>query len=575
MTTTTPSSELPGYIAAAIKSGPVPRDLEGWKWSAFDDLTQDQIEALSDDEFLRRVQLDKQFKKKLTPGEKVLRFAQDYLVFPEGKMIGKPLVLDPFQCAFVLAAFDNSGGHINKAILSMARRGGKSLTIAVILLAYIVGPLRKEATIIRSAAMTREQAGLLYRLMALILQTSPKVKGLFRVVPSSKRIVGLKANVEYQALSRDAKSGHGQAIYVLCVDECGQIDAPNDEFLDMLFSSMGTYDDAKTFLISTQSPSDAAFFSQEIDTATRETLPNVVCHLYTADTDDLFDRNGWAQANPALRGGYRSLEDIERNAKDASLIPAKANGFLNLFMNRRVSLKSVFIAPEIWRENSGRVDMDVFRRAPMVTLGLDLSRVNDLSAAVLGAADEEGNVHLKCYAFTPLDGIEARERRDRIPLQQWVKDGHIYAPAGKTLDYDMIATWLREELDREEIRVDTIYFDRYKAREFFAAYDRVSFATAAKREEVGQGYQSMTPRIQAFETALLQGKIRHGGNQPVLNMGAATAVMVSDAAGNRKLTREDLNAGPKIDGLVAAIMTLHEHVAKLETLGADISWWIA
>jgi phage terminase large subunit-like protein len=538
---------LPDYIAAAIKSGPVPRDLEGWRTKPVGQLTD---------------------------GEKVLRFAQDYLVFPEGKMIGKPLVLDPFQCAFVLASFDGSGGHINKAILSMARRNGKSLTIAVILLAYIVGPLRREATLVRGAAMTREQSGLMYRLMALILQTSPRMKGLYRVVPSSKKIVGLKANVEYQSLSRDAKSGYGMAIYVLVVDECGAIDAPNDEFLDMLFSSMGTYSDSKTFLISTQAPSDAAFFSQEIDTATRETLPNVVCHLYTSESEDLFDREGWLQANPALRGGYRSLEDIERNAKDASLIPAKANGFLNLFCNRRVSLRNNFIAPQIWRDNSGPVDMDVFRRAPMVTLGIDLSRINDLSAAVIAAKDEEENIHVKCYAFTPLDNVEARERRDRIPLQQWIKDGHIYAPPGKTLDYDMIAAWLREELDREEIRIDGIYFDRYKAKEFFAACDRESFATGAQRVEVGQGFLGMSGRIQAFETALLQGKIRHGGNQVILNMGAATAVVVSDPAGNRKLTREHLNAGPKIDGTIACIMAIHEHVARLETLGADISWWI-
>lgn len=535
--TSIPSSpSLPAYIAEAIKSGPVPYDLDGWKTKRLD---------------------------KLTPGEKVLRFAKDFLVFPEGKMIGKPLVLDPFQCAFVLAAFDDSRAHINKAILSMARRGGKSLTISVILLAYIVGPMAKEATIIRSAAMTREQAGLLYRLMALILQSSPALKGLFRVVPSSKKIVGLRKNVEYQALSRDAKSGHGQAIYVLCVDECGQIDAENDDFLDMLFSSMGTYEDAKTFLISTQAPSDAAFFSLEIDTATREKLENVVCHLYTAKTDDLFSRDGWYQANPSLYGGYRSLDDIERNATDASLIPAKQNGFLNLFLNRRVALKSALIAPAIWRENAGPVDMEVFRRGE-VSLGLDLSRVNDLSTAVLAAEDDEGNVHVKCYAFTPLDGIEARERRDRIPLQQWVKDGHLYAPPGKTLDYEQIAGWLREELGGQGINVTSIYFDRYGSKEFFAACDRESFALSAKREPVGQGYLGMSPRIQALETALLQGKIRHGGNQPVLNMGAAAAIVIADASGNRKVTKEDLNIGPKIDGLVAMLMAVYPHVAKTE-----------
>lgn len=539
--------DLPDYIRRAIKSGPIELDLESWKTKDVDELTD---------------------------GEMVLRFARDYLVFPEGKLLGKPLILDPFQCAFVLAAFDNSKAHVNKAILSMAKRNGKSLTIAVILLAFIIGPLAREATIIRSAAMTREQAGLLHRLMALILQTSPAVKGYFRVVPSSKMIVGLRKNVEYQALSRDAKSGHGSAIYVLCVDECGQIEAANDDFLDMLFSSMGTYDDSRAFLISTQAPADAAFFSQEIDVAIREQPPNVVCHLYTADSEDMMDRENWMAANPGLRSSYRSLVDIERTAADASMIPSKANGFLNLFLNRRVSLQSAFIAPAIWRENGRPVDMDVFRRAP-VALGLDLSRVNDLTAAVIAAADDAGQIHVKCYAFTPLDGIEARERRDRIPLVQWVNEGHLYAPPGRTLDYEQIVKWLGIEFEEQGITVDAIYFDRFGSRDFFGACDRESFALSARREPVGQGYQSMTPRISALETALLQGKIRHGGDQPILNMGAAAGIVVSDAAGNRKLTKEDLNIGPKIDGLVAMLMAVYPLIAQPETMASDVSWWVA
>jgi hypothetical protein len=86
-------------------------------------------------------------------------------------------------------------------------------------------------------------------------------------VPSTKRIVGLRQNVEYQALSRDAKTGHGQGVYVLVIDEAGQIDAPNDDFLDMLRTSLGTYSDSREFIISTQAPSDAAFLSVEIDSA--------------------------------------------------------------------------------------------------------------------------------------------------------------------------------------------------------------------------------------------------------------------------------------------------------------------
>ena len=135
------------HIADAIKCGHVPV-MRDWRTMDYDDLTV---------------------------GESILRFAADHLVFPEGVKIGQPLELDEFQQYFILASFDNDEGHVSKAILSMARRNGKTLVMAVILLAYVLGPLAQENTIIRSAAMTRDQAGLLYRLMALICDMSPDV----------------------------------------------------------------------------------------------------------------------------------------------------------------------------------------------------------------------------------------------------------------------------------------------------------------------------------------------------------------------------------------------------------------
>jgi len=538
------NQSLPDYIAKAIKCGYIPPDLEAWKTKPLD---------------------------KLTIGEQVLRFAKEFLVFGEGKMAGKPLILDPFQSAFILAVFD-SPTHISKGILSMARRGGKTLLMAVILLSYIVGPLAKRNTLVRSAAMTREQAGLLYRQMALILSLSPQLDGRYRVVPSSKKIVGLRRNVEYQSLSRDAKSGHGQAVYVLVVDECGQIDAPNDAFLDMLFSSMGSYEDSRTFLISTMAPTDSAFFSLELDAAEREIPKNVISHVYTAGSDDMFDEANWYAANPSLYGGYRSKDDIQRMAEEAQRIPAKQNGFLNLILNRRVSMQSAFIAPAIWKENSASADWRVFQNGG-VTMGLDLSMVNDLSAAVLAAKDEAGAVHLMCYAFTPLDGIKERAARDKIPLDTWARDGVVQAFPGRVVDYDMLCMFMRDEMARKGITIDSIQFDRWKMSAFKASAERQGFAQEAVWTEVGQGFKDFAPRVDSFEKALLEGKIRHGGH-PILNMGAATAVVVTDPTGARKLDKTKTIGGGKIDGLVAAVMAAHPHIA-MDVLPIDVAAMIA
>lgn len=531
---------LQKYISEAILCGPIPK-IRNWK-------TLDVA--------------------KLTTGEKVLRFAADYLIFPEGKLAGKPLVLDPFQQAFILSVFHEKPFQ-RKGIFSVARRAGKTLLMAVILLAYIIGPLARENTLVRSAAMTRDQAGVLWRLMFLICQMSPEVSGLYRGIPSTKMLVGVRRNVEYRALSRDAKSGHGQGIYVLVLDEAGQIEASNDDFLDMLFSSMGTYEDSKTFIISTQAPSDASFLSIEIDSAKRDQPKDVTVHVYTAPTDELSSKTNWYAANPSLHGGYRSLEDIAQNADEARRIPAKQNGFLNLFLNRRVSLQRIWLAPRIWKENSGDSSLDVFREFG-VSLGLDLSQKNDLTVGVITAIDANNVLHVKPFAFTPMEGVEERSRRDKVPYDVWVRDGILHGVPGATIDYEFVAQFFLVHLIDEGIAINNVEFDRWRINEFKSACERIGLPTM-EFNEVGQGYRDISPRMEALETALLQKRVLHG-NHPVLNLGASSAVVVSDPAGNRKMDK--VKSAQKIDAMVALVMSAYPLLSEPPS-DDDISWWIA
>ncbi len=72
-------------------------------------------------------------------------------------------------------------------------------------------------------------------------------------------------------------------------------------------------------------------------------------------------------------------------------------------------------------------------------------------------------------------------------------------------------------------------------------------------KEFGQGFRDMGPAIDTLESELLNGKLRHGGN-PVLEMCARHAIVVRDAAGNRKLDKS--KATSRIDGIVALAMAL-------------------
>jgi phage terminase large subunit-like protein len=87
-------------------------------------------------------------------------------------------------------------------------------------------------------------------------------------------------------------------------------------------------------------------------------------------------------------------------------------------------------------------------------------------------------------------------------------------------------------------------------------------------EPFGQGFQSMSPALDALEADLLNGIVRHGGH-PVLTMCAANAVALPDAAGNRKLDKS--KATGRIDGMVALVMA--EGVEAMATETVAYSPW--
>lgn len=506
--------------------------------------------------------------KNLSRGEKVCRFAEQYLKVPEGNLVGQPLKLDVFQVQFILAVFDNPN-ITRKAILSIGRRSGKTFCIAVILLAFVIGPEAVENTLVCSAALSRDQAAITFRLMNLMLMASPELDGLWRSVPSSKQIIGLRKNVTYQALSADARKGQGRGIYALLLDESGQIVEPENDYLAMLVSSQGNYDDAMMFIVSTQAPSDQSYLSTEIDNAAREGNPKTVCHVYEMDPEaDIDNEYEWYFAQPSL-GKYRSLVDMREQVKAAIQLPAKMPGVQNLLMNMRVSLDTLFINGILWKENSKQPDYEVFRRAKLVSCGLDLSMVNDLTSAVLTCEDEmTGEIHALTYAFSPADGIKERSDRDKVPYFAWAKDGTIYAPPGATLNYDMICEYLKLDLEEKGITINQIHFDRWSIHIFKSAAQRTGFATGAEFIECGQGYKSMGPRVSGIETILLERRLRHGMN-PVLTLGAASAIVTRDPAGSRKLDKS--KSAQKIDGLVALVMSIWPFIRKEEEKVIDIS----
>jgi len=507
----------------------------------------------------------------MTRGEKVIAFVQEYCRVPEGSLAGQRLVLADFQKQFIRDIYDNPRGT-RRALLSIARKNGKTSLIAGLMLAHICGPEARLNSQVVSGALSRDQAALVFALAAKMIQLDDRLSKVCRIIPSGKRIIGLAQNVEYKALAADGTTAHGLSPALAIIDEAGQVTGPSSPFIDAITTSQGAHDHPLLVVISTSSPSDADLFSMWCDDAIRSGDPETVCHVYKADEGcDLMDREQWRKANPGL-GLFRSEKDLEVQLAQAARLPSMEASARNLLLNQRVAQESLFMAPAVWKRNNAPPDIEVFRRNS-VAIGLDLSARNDLTAAVCAARDDAGVVHLLPFVFCPTRGIEERARRDRAPYDAWVKQGFMVPLGGESMDYRQIVEWLRDKLDDEGIDPAVVCFDRWRIKDFRAVADELGFAQMAAWKEVGQGFRDFSPRCDAFMSLMLEGKIRHGGH-PLLNMAAANAVAVVDAAGSTKIDKS--KATQRVDPLVAALMAVYEvSDGQAPTMGSDLSWWVA
>lgn len=479
----------------------------------------------------------------LTRAERNMKFCISFLKIPEGKDAGKPIYFTQSLEDFFYAVFDNPHGT-RRAILSMARKNAKSTGIACILLCFLVGPEAKLNTQIVSGAMSRDQASLIFKLAVKMIQMSERLQPLVKIIPSSKTLIGIAKNVEFKALAADGATAQGLSVYLGLIDECGQVRGPNSDFINAITSSQGAHEEPLIIFLSTQAATDADFLSLMIDDSISSQDPHTVCHLYEAPKEcDLMDRKAWEMANPGL-GLFRSETDLEEQMKQAARMPSMESSARNLLLNQRISVISPFISKSVWESNGG----DAESLAGLTCYaGLDLSSRTDLTAFVIFGRDTNGMAHVHTFAWTPQEGLLDRAKRDRVPYDVWVKQGHLRTTPGHTVDYDYVAQEIGEIV--ADLDVAAISFDRWRIDVFKKSCERAGIDLPLM--EYGQGFKDMSPAIDALEADLLNSRICHS-KQPCLTMAAGNAIITRDPAGGRKLDKS--KATGRIDPLVALAM---------------------
>lgn len=480
------------------------------------------------------------------PSQRVAEFIEQHCRVPEGKDVGKPLVLRDFQREALELAYDSP---TRRVIDSKGRKNAKSAQAALLLLTHLSGPMRVPNSQLYSTAQSRDQAALVFNLAVKMIRMDSDLSDWIRIKDTVKELVDVEAGTVYKALSADHATAYGLSPIFAIHDELGQVRGPRSDLYDAIETAMGAHEQPMSWIISTQAPSDGDLLSILIDDAIAGGDPLTKLILKCADKDDdPYDEATWYKANPAL-GDFLSLKNMRELADTARRMPAFAASFLNLNLNMRVAAENHFLSPEVWKLNGDEPLPGALEDATAVYGGLDLSAKHDLTALVLVAESEDGKYDVFSYFWAPRNGIAERAKRDRVPYDLWERQGFLEATPGSSVDYAFVAARLKRLADRCNLRA--VAYDRWRIDDLKRELDEAG--CKVELVEFGQGYKDMAPALDALTEEALDGRLRHG-NHPVLTFCASNSVVVQDPAGNKKLDKA--KSSGRIDGMVALAMAL-------------------
>jgi phage terminase large subunit-like protein len=448
----------------------------------------------------------------------------------------------------------------------MPRKNGKTELAAALAIDGLLfdGEIGGE---VYSAAADKDQAALVYGVAAQMIRNDPELEAQVEIIDSQKRIVHRKSGSFYRAISAEAYSKHGFNASRVIYDELHA--APSRELWDVLTTSMGARAQPLIIAISTAGYDRHSIlwelYAHAKKVAENPALdPTFLPILYEAPIEaDWTDERVWKKANPAL-GDFRSLEEMRIAAARAKEIPAQENTFRRLYLNQWTEQAARWIQMLAW--DACRAPLErVHLRGRRCFVGMDLSSTKDLTALVAVFPDDDGFDVLAQF-FVPKDNIRDRTTRDRVPYDQWARDGFLMPTPGNVVDYEHVRQTLNEWAAEFQLR--EIAYDPWNAMDLVT---RLSEQDGLTCVPMRQGFASLSAPTKSLEKAILSRTLRHDGH-PVLRWNISNISVESDPVGNLKLSKKV--STERIDGAAALVMAIDRMDRTVEQAVGVMAEWI-
>lgn len=493
-------------------------------------------------------------KRGLKFSESLAQHAQDFYAVcrhSKGEWAGEAFTPAPWQAwidwvlfGWVIAA--EGIRRFNTGFVTVARKNGKSTDAAKKGL-YLMGPDEEPGAEVYTAATKRDQARIVHSEATRMVQASPDLSSIIDVWKDNLSIPSMAC--KYEPLGKDADTHDGLNPHAVIMDEL-HAHKTRDQY-DVLRTGMGARRQPLMYIITTAGANRTSI-CYELDNYSQQVVRGVLkddswfCYLARPDPeDDWRDMATWKKGNPNM-GVSVKIRNLKRDFREAKESLACQNTFRRLRLNQWTQQVDRVIDMDRWNECSGRPEIP---ENGTCFLGLDLSSKIDLTAGICLHEDPDGLYHVEAQFWMPEESVISKTRRDRVPYDLWVREGYITATPGNVVDQESVRIWVngRKAAGRY---IEQVAYDPWNATKLAVELQDVDGHTTV---EVRQGYKSMSEPTKGLIGAVLDRRIRHGGN-PVLAWMADNFEVRRDE--NDNMAPKKGSEISRIDGMVALIMAL-------------------
>lgn len=460
--------------------------------------------------------------------------------------------------------------RINTAYVEVPKKNGKSeLGAGIALLGLLLD--EEHGAEVYSAASTRDQASLVFRVAAQMVRNNPVLSSMCRIVDSTKTIyIKDEPNSFYKAISADAGIQDGINPHIVVFDELHR--QRSRDLWDVFRYGSSTREQPLLFAITTAGVIGHSDICEEQHNYARRLLdgtfndPTYYPVIYGLDekedwtyegepAHDDKPATGWYKANPAL-GDFLPIDRVRAEAKTAIELPTEQNSFRRFRLNQWVGQETRFIPMDLWKKCGEPFDISSLAGKPCWA-GLDLSTTRDLTAFAL-IFPKDDLLYVVAHIFLPGDHLYERSKADNVPYDLWASQGLIHITPGNQVDYAFVRKTIDDLAKLYDIQ--EIGFDRWNATQLVQQL----MDDGLTMVPIGQGYQSMNAPTSEMLALVKDGRLRHGNNQ-VLSWMADCMTVKQDPAGNVKPSKPDrMRSKNRIDGIVAIINALARLIVNKE-----------